>query len=149
LTQVEKANGLPVGHLGIEVQIETARGLLDVRGICTASPRIEAVILGPADFAASVEMPVLTGGVEIPEYPGDHFHHVFWSLLLAARAAGVQVIDGPYLKIRELDGLRAYATRTRSRCSTRCSPPPRSSSTAPRRCSRPIAPPRTRRAAVP
>jgi citrate lyase subunit beta/citryl-CoA lyase len=112
LTQVEKANGLPVGHLGIEVQIETARGLLDVRGICAASPRIEAVILGPADFAASVEMPVLTGGVEIPEYPGDHFHHVFWSLLLAARAAGVQVIDGPYLKIRELDGLRAYATRT-------------------------------------
>jgi citrate lyase subunit beta / citryl-CoA lyase len=113
LAQLERAHGLPLGHLGIEVQVETARGLLDAPAICAASPRVEAVILGPADFAASVEMPMLTGGVEVPEYPGDHFHHVFWSLLLAGRAAGVAVIDGPYLRIRDLDGLRAYATRSK------------------------------------
>ena len=39
--------------------------------------RLETIIFGPADFAASMEMPVLTGGVQIPEYPGDHFHYVF------------------------------------------------------------------------
>ena len=77
LTQVEKTSGLPIGHVGIEAQIETARGLINVEEICAASPRLETIIFGPADFAASIEMPVLTGGVDIPEYPGDHFHYVF------------------------------------------------------------------------
>jgi citrate lyase subunit beta/citryl-CoA lyase len=58
-------------------------------------------------------MPVLTGGVQIPEYPGDHFHYVFAKILMAGRAAGLQVIDGPYLKIKDVDALRDYAMRTR------------------------------------
>ena len=98
---------------GIEAQIETARGLINVEEICAASPRMETIVFGPADFAASTEMPVLTGGVQIPEYPGDHFHYVFSKILMAGRANGLQVIDGPFLKIRELDALRDYAMRTR------------------------------------
>jgi citrate lyase subunit beta/citryl-CoA lyase len=113
LTQVEKNAGLPVGHIGIEAQIETARGLINVDDICAASPRLETIIFGPADFAASIEMPVLTGGVAIPEYPGDHFHYVFSRILMAGRANGLQVIDGPFLKVRELDALRDFAMRTR------------------------------------
>ena len=70
-------------------------------------------MFGPADFAASTEMPVLTGGVQIPEYPGDHFHYTFSKILMAGRANGLQVIDGPFLKIQELDALRDYAMRTR------------------------------------
>ena len=112
LSQVERNAGLPVGHVGIEVQIETARGLLQVEQICAASPRLEAVVFGPADFAASMEMPVLTGGVELRGYPGDHFHYAFSKILAAGRANGLQVIDGPYLKIRDLDGLRRYCERT-------------------------------------
>jgi citrate lyase subunit beta/citryl-CoA lyase len=113
LTQVEKTNGLPVGHIGIEAQIETVRGLINVEEICEASDRLETIIFGPADFAASMEMPVLTGGVQIPEYPGDHFHYVFSKILMAGRANGLQVIDGPFLKVRELDALRDFAQRTR------------------------------------
>ncbi|MFZ0666247.1 MAG: CoA ester lyase [Acidimicrobiales bacterium] len=113
LTQVEKTSGLPVGHIGIEAQIETARGLINVEEICAASPRLETIIFGPADFAASIEMPVLTGGVQIPEYPGDHFNYVFSKILMAGRANGLQVIDGPFLKVRELDLLRDFAQRTR------------------------------------
>lgn len=113
LTQVEKMSGLPVGHIGIEAQIETARGLINVDEICAASPRLETIIFGPADFAASIEMPVLTGGVAIPEYPGDHFHYVFSRILMAGRANGLQVIDGPFLYVRDNDLLREYATRTR------------------------------------
>ncbi len=113
LTQVEKNAGLEPGHIGIEAQIETARGLINVDEICAASPRLETIIFGPADFAASVEMPVLTGGVAIDEYPGDHFHYVFSRILMAGRANGLQVIDGPFLKVRELDALRAFAQRTR------------------------------------
>ena len=113
LTQVEKNAGLEPGHIGIEAQIETARGLINVDEICAASPRLETIIFGPADFAASIEMPVLTGGVAIDEYPGDHFHYVFSRILMAGRANGLQVIDGPFLKVRELDELRTFAQRTR------------------------------------
>jgi citrate lyase subunit beta/citryl-CoA lyase len=114
LRQVEIASGLPVGHVGIEAQIETARGLIAVEEICGASPRLETVIFGPADFAASMEMPVLTGGVAIPDYPGDHFHYVFSKILMAGRAHGLQVIDGPYLYVRDAEGFRAYCRRTRT-----------------------------------
>jgi citrate lyase subunit beta/citryl-CoA lyase len=60
-----------------------------------------------------MEMPVLTGGVQIPEYPGDHFHYVFSRILMAGRANGLQVIDGPYLKVKDMDGLRDFSQRTR------------------------------------
>ncbi len=113
LTQVEAHAGLPAGHIGIEAQIETARGLINVEEICAASPRLETIIFGPADFAASIEMPVLTGGVQIPEYPGDHFHYVFSKILMAGRANGLQVIDGPFLKIRDQDAFRDYCQRTK------------------------------------
>lgn len=112
LTQVEINAGLPRGHIGIEAQIESTLGLINVEEICAASPRLEAVVFGPADFAASMEMPVLTGGVQIDQYPGDHFHYVFSKILMAGRANGIQVIDGPYLKIKDLDGLRNYCNRT-------------------------------------
>jgi len=113
LTQIEENCGLPIGHIGIEAQIETTRGLINVEEICAASPRLETIIFGPADFAASMEMPVLTGGVQIPEYPGDHFHYVFSKILMAGRANGLQVIDGPFLYVRDSDALRDFAMRTR------------------------------------
>jgi citrate lyase subunit beta/citryl-CoA lyase len=112
LTQVEKNSGLPVGHIGIEAQIETARGLINVEEICAASPRLETIILGPVDFSASMEMPSLAGGLQIPEYPGDYFHYPFMKILMAGRAHGLQVIDGPYVKVRDPEGFRDFCTRT-------------------------------------
>ena len=112
LTQVEINSGLPAGHIGIEAQIETAQGLINVEEICAASPRLETVILGPVDFSASMGMPSLSGGLLIPEYPGDYFHYVFMKILMAGRANGLQVIDGPYVKVRDPDGFREYARRT-------------------------------------
>jgi citrate lyase subunit beta/citryl-CoA lyase len=112
LTQIEETVGRE-SRVGIEAQIETAQGLINVEEICAASPRMETIVFGPADFAASTEMPVLTGGVQIPEYPGDHFHYVFSKILMAGRANGLQVVDGPFLKIKETEALRDYAMRTR------------------------------------
>ena len=112
LRQIELNSGLPAAHIGIEAQIETARGLINVEEICAASARLEAVVFGPADFAASIEMPVLTGGIQIDDYPGDHFHYVFSKILMAGRAHGIQVIDGPFLKIREPELFRDYCKRT-------------------------------------
>jgi citrate lyase subunit beta/citryl-CoA lyase len=112
LTQVEINAGLPRGHIGIEAQIETARGLINVDEICAASPRLETVILGPVDFSASMEMPSLSGGLLIPEYPGDYFHYVFMRILMAGRANALQVIDGPYVKVRDPEGFKEYSRRT-------------------------------------
>jgi len=111
LTQVEENAGLPRGHIGIEAQIETARGLINVEEICAASPRIETIILGPVDMSADMQMPSLGGGLDIPGYPGDYFHYVFVKILMAGRANGIQVIDGPYVKIRDLEGFREYSRR--------------------------------------
>src|SRR3954466_6448985 len=111
LTQVEIQAGLPAGHIGIEAQIETARGLINVNEIGAASPRLETIILGPVDMSASMEMPGLRGGLEIPEYPGDYFHYVLVQILMAGRANGLQVIDGPYVKVRDSDGFREFAMR--------------------------------------
>jgi len=112
LTQVEIRAGLPRGHIGIEGQIETAKGLINVEEICAASPRLETIILGPVDFSASMGMPSLAGGLLIPDYPGDYFHYVFMKILMAGRARGLQVIDGPYVKVSDLDGFREYSRRT-------------------------------------
>ncbi len=112
LSQVEINSGLPAGHVGIEAQIETAQGLINVEEICAASPRLETVILGPVDFSASIGMPSLAGGLLIEEYPGDYFHYVFMKILMAGRANGLQVIDGPYVKVRDPEGFRRYARRT-------------------------------------
>ena len=56
LTQLEKTLGLEVGRIGIEAQIENAKGLVEVDAIAGASPRVETVIFGPADFMASINM---------------------------------------------------------------------------------------------
>src|SRR5438309_7776105 len=112
LTQVEINAGLPPRHIGIEAQIETARGLINVEEICAASPRLETIILGPVDMSASMEMPSLAGGLQIPEYPGDYFHYVFVKILMAGRANALQVIDGPYVRVRDPEGFREFARRT-------------------------------------
>lgn len=113
LTQVEKAAGLPVGHIGIEPQIEDALGLTNIDAIATASPRVLTLVFGPADFMASLGMRTLTVGEQPEGYaPGDAYHHVLMTILVAARAHGIQAIDGPFLKVRDTDGFRRAAART-------------------------------------
>ncbi len=113
LSQVEAQAGLE-RPIGLEIQIETARGLRNVHEIATASPRIETLIFGPADMSASLGLPLVAPGVPIPGYPGDAWHWVLVTILVAARAAGVQAVDGPYGPIRDLDGFRESALRARA-----------------------------------
>jgi citrate lyase subunit beta/citryl-CoA lyase len=113
ITQIETTMGYPVGRIGIEVQIENARGLLAVDAIAAASPRVETVVFGPADFMASIAMKSLVVGEQPPGYDvGDAYHHILMSILLAARSHGKQAIDGPYLAIRDVEGFRRVAGRS-------------------------------------
>jgi citrate lyase subunit beta/citryl-CoA lyase len=112
MTQVEKTMGYEVGKIGIEAQIENALGLINVNAIATASPRVETIIFGPADFMASINMKSLVVGEQPPGYDvGDAYHHILMSILMAARAHDKQAIDGPYLQIKDVDGFRRVAGR--------------------------------------
>ena len=112
LTQLEKSLGLRVGGIGIEAQIENARGLVNVDAIAAASSRTETIIFGPADFMASINMKSLAVGALIPEYPGDPYHYILMRILMAARTYDLQAIDGPFLQIRDVDGYREVAKRS-------------------------------------
>jgi citrate lyase subunit beta / citryl-CoA lyase len=112
LTQIEKTMGLPVGRIGIEAQIENARGLVNVDAIAAASPRTETIVFGPADFMASINMRSLVVGEQPPGYPADAYHYMLMRILIAARSQGLQAIDGPYLQIRNADGFAEVARRS-------------------------------------
>jgi len=113
LRMIETTMGLDK-RIGLEIQIETATGLKNVHEIAHASDRAETLILGPADMSASLGLPTVTAGLPMPGYPGDHWHWVLETILVAARDAGLQAIDGPYLLIKDLDGFRDMAMRARA-----------------------------------
>jgi citrate lyase subunit beta/citryl-CoA lyase len=113
LIQLELANGLERGAIGIEPQIEDALGMRNIDEIATASPRVQTLVFGPADFMASIGMRTLVVGEQPDGYDtGDAYHQILMTILLTARAHGLQAIDGPYLAIRDLDGFRRAAGRT-------------------------------------
>ena len=113
LRMIEVTTGLDK-RIGIEAQIETAVGLRNVYDIAHSSDRLETLIFGPADMSASLGLPTVTAGLPLPGYPGDHWHWVLETILVAARSAGLQAIDGPYLLIKDLDGFREMAMRARA-----------------------------------
>jgi citrate lyase subunit beta/citryl-CoA lyase len=107
LTQIEAHRG-HARRIGIEAQIESAQGFLFAREIAAASPRLEALIFGPGDFAASMRMPVSNIG-EFDQhddlYPGHRWHAVMQTIVAAARANGLRCMDGPYAAYTDTAGL--------------------------------------------
>jgi citrate lyase subunit beta / citryl-CoA lyase len=91
--------------VGIQALIETALGLRNAHEIAAASARLETLILGPADMSVSLGFP--------SSEEGPRWDYVRGALLVAARAAGLQAIDGPCLQVADLDVLRESAARAR------------------------------------
>jgi citrate lyase subunit beta / citryl-CoA lyase len=113
LGQIERDTGGEAGRIGIEAQIEDARGLAQVDEIAAASPRLRTLVFGPADFMASIGMRSQRVGAQPAGYVGsDAFHYPLLRILVAARAHGLAAIDGPYLAIGDLDGLARAAAST-------------------------------------
>jgi citrate lyase subunit beta / citryl-CoA lyase len=94
---------LPAG-IGLEAQIETARGLIEADRIAVAGCGLEALVLGPADLAASLGVPVLTIGAGTSD-------HAFAHVVVAARAFGLQAVDGPHARLGDDLGLVISARR--------------------------------------
>jgi citrate lyase subunit beta / citryl-CoA lyase len=94
---------LPAG-IGLEAQIETARGLAAAEWIASAGHGLEALVFGPADLAASLGVPVLTIGAGASEF-------ALARVLAAARAFGLQAVDGPHARLGDDLGLVVSARR--------------------------------------
>ena len=108
LTQIEEYKGFS-RRIGLEAQIETAAGLACVEEIGQASPRLETLVWGPGDYAASAGMRMLSIGAHKLTYPGHVWHYIMARIVGAAKAAGLQAIDGPYAAIEDLEGFRESA----------------------------------------
>lgn len=93
LAEQEAAQGLPAGHFAILPLIETAAGVLQAAAIATASPRVAALIFGGEDYLAEM------GGRHDPA--GLCFHTPRVQIILAARAAGIEPLDTPYVDVAQ------------------------------------------------
>jgi malyl-CoA/(S)-citramalyl-CoA lyase len=125
LDQIEAAEGLP--PIGIHVLIETASGMAAVEAIASARPdRLEAMVFGVADYAASVRARTTNIGGANPDYAvltdagadgrrerhwGDQWHYGLSRMVAACRARGLRPIDGPFGDYSDPDGYLAAARR--------------------------------------
>jgi malyl-CoA/(S)-citramalyl-CoA lyase len=120
VTSIEAAMGRKK-RLGFEVIIESAAGITNVEEIAAASPRLQAMSLGAADFAASMGMQTTgIGGTqenyymhrEGAKYWSDPWHWAQAAIVAACRTHGVLPVDGPFGDFSDDDGFRAQARRS-------------------------------------
>jgi citrate lyase subunit beta/citryl-CoA lyase len=112
LTQLEKKLRLE-RRIGIEVLIEEVQALQNVEEIARCSDRLECLVFGMGDYSGSqgIDTAELAG---TGEYPGDIFHYARFRITMAARAAGIDAVDGPYANFKNAEAYRAQALRARS-----------------------------------
>jgi len=127
LDQIEQRNGWIAGRIGIHILIETAKGMANVESISRARPdRLEAMVFGVADYAASVRARTTNIGGANPDYAvltdpdaagerrlhwGDQWHFGISRMVAACRAEGLRPIDGPFGDFEDAEGFRAAARR--------------------------------------
>ena len=112
LGQIEMAREID-HRIGIEAQIETAEGMANVEQIARSSTRLETLIFGPGDFAASIGAPILSIGGHVADYPGHIWHAALSRIVVAAKAAGLEAIDGPFGAYQDLAGMEQSARLAR------------------------------------
>jgi citrate lyase subunit beta/citryl-CoA lyase len=100
--------------VGLEVLIEEVEALTTVEDICRSSPRLEAVIFGSGDFSASQGVRVKGIGDQSADYPGDIWHNARSRIAVAARAARIDPIDGPFAAFGDQDGYRRESLWSRA-----------------------------------
>jgi malyl-CoA/(S)-citramalyl-CoA lyase len=120
VTAIERAKGR-TRPIGFEVIIESAAGICNVQEIAAATPRLQAMSLGAADFAASMGMQTTgIGGTqanyymlhESAKYWPDPWHWATTAIVAACRANGVLPVDGPFGDFSDDEGFRAQARRS-------------------------------------
>ncbi len=113
LTQIETRLGIKK-RIGIEVLIEEVEAMINAEEIARASPRLEALIFGPGDYSASQGVDTRAIGEGSVDYPGDVWHYARNKVIIAARAAGIDMIDGPFAAFKNPEGFRRECVRART-----------------------------------
>lgn len=108
LSQMEKKLGLRK-RIGLECLIEEVEALHNVWDIAHCCERLECLIFGMGDYSASQGMSVKDIGESA--YPGDVWHYPRYQLTIAARAAGIDAVDGPYADFSNPDGYEEECKR--------------------------------------
>lgn len=98
--------------IAIEVLIEEVEALVNAEEIARSTPRIEALIFGPGDFSASQGVDTRAIGGESVLYPGDIWHYARNKIVVAAKSAGIEAVDGPFAAFRDPDGYRRECVRS-------------------------------------
>ncbi|RID93204.1 CoA ester lyase [Gemmobacter lutimaris] len=107
--------------ISLEVIIETAAGIAHVEEIAASSPRLQAMSLGAADFAASMGMQTTgIGGTQEnyymyrdgAKYWSDPWHWAQTAIVAACRTHGILPVDGPFGDFSDDEGFRAQARRS-------------------------------------
>lgn len=120
VTAIERAKGR-TKPINFEVIIESAAGLVNVNEIAAASPRMVAMSLGAADFAASMGMQTTgIGGTQENYYMlhgetrhySDPWHWAQTAIVSACRTHGILPVDGPFGDFSDDEGYRAQAHRS-------------------------------------
>lgn len=114
--ELEKPRDKP---LGIEILIETTKGLANVEAIAASSPRLEAMIFGVGDYSIELQSFDTVFGAPNPDYqvngsPNDQWHFALARIANACRAYGLRPIDGPFTNYGDPDGYRQAAIRGRA-----------------------------------
>jgi len=110
LNQLERKLGLVEGRIGIEVLIEEVEGMMNVEEIAKSTPRLECLIFGMGDYSASQGIDVRHIGGD-SAYPGDIWHYTRYKMTIAARANGLDPVDGPFANFKNPDSYRREAER--------------------------------------
>jgi citrate lyase subunit beta/citryl-CoA lyase len=113
LNQIEKHRGF-TKRIGLEVLIEEVEALLQVEEIARASSRLEALIFGPGDYSASQGIDSRAVNGDLDNYPGDIWHYARNKIVIAARAAGIDAIDGAYPDFKHETGYQRECLRAKA-----------------------------------
>lgn len=100
-------------RIGLEVQIETGTGSVNMTDIARVTDRTETLIFGPGDYAADQGVPQLDLGMIESDYPGHQWHYIIAQIVNNARSVGADAIDGPFGDYGDADGYRESATRAK------------------------------------
>lgn len=106
LDHLEAESNLPTGSVGIIALIETALGVENAFQIASASPRVKALFLGAEDLSADLHCKRTKDGSEI--------RYARTRLVMAARAAGIDVYDTPFTDVDDDEGLCVDAALAKS-----------------------------------
>lgn len=100
--------------IGLEVLIEDTEAMIQVDRIAKSSERLEALIFGPGDYSASQGVKLKTIGGAATEYPGDIWHYARNRIIIAARAAGIDMVDGPFADFHDPESYGEQCRQSRT-----------------------------------